>query len=137
MRARRCLTPAREASTFLPPPVAGSGAAPCGPRRRDGRPQQRVQSMRLGAVAGLATAAIAAACMTADRGSVAPSAPNFAHDPDLTGMPDLIVDSKMLATSWVVYDQIIKETGCTLEDRKSTRLNSSHSQISYAVFCLK
>src|SRR2546430_10158311 len=25
--------------------------------------------------------------------------------------------------------------GC--EDRKSTRLNSSHSQISYAVFCLK
>src|SRR5688572_32683953 len=25
----------------------------------------------------------------------------------------------------------------TEEDRKSTRLNSSHSQISYAVFCLK
>src|SRR5256886_3245234 len=25
----------------------------------------------------------------------------------------------------------------TNEDRKSTRLNSSHSQISYAVFCLK
>src|SRR5688572_33279418 len=25
----------------------------------------------------------------------------------------------------------------TLRDRKSTRLNSSHSQISYAVFCLK
>src|SRR2546430_5521978 len=24
-----------------------------------------------------------------------------------------------------------------IEDRKSTRLNSSHSQISYAVFCLK
>src|SRR2546430_5982546 len=24
-----------------------------------------------------------------------------------------------------------------LQDRKSTRLNSSHSQISYAVFCLK
>src|SRR5688572_26571882 len=29
-------------------------------------------------------------------------------------------------------------TGLTIaEDRKSTRLNSSHSQISYAVFCLK
>src|SRR5205085_10099374 len=27
--------------------------------------------------------------------------------------------------------------GCRLGDRKSTRLNSSHSQISYAVFCLK
>src|SRR2546427_5916361 len=25
----------------------------------------------------------------------------------------------------------------SLQDRKSTRLNSSHSQISYAVFCLK
>src|SRR5205085_5854877 len=30
------------------------------------------------------------------------------------------------------------ETACaTGRDRKSTRLNSSHSQISYAVFCLK
>src|SRR5690348_17501808 len=27
--------------------------------------------------------------------------------------------------------------GGTLEDRKSTRLNSSHPSISYAVFCLK
>src|SRR2546430_4249674 len=27
--------------------------------------------------------------------------------------------------------------GARPEDRKSTRLNSSHSQISYAVFCLK
>src|SRR2546430_10798249 len=26
---------------------------------------------------------------------------------------------------------------CWASDRKSTRLNSSHSQISYAVFCLK
>src|SRR2546427_8781396 len=28
-------------------------------------------------------------------------------------------------------------TGARRRDRKSTRLNSSHSQISYAVFCLK
>src|SRR2546430_11950391 len=28
-------------------------------------------------------------------------------------------------------------SGCQRQDRKSTRLNSSHSQISYAVFCLK
>src|SRR2546430_13555493 len=28
-------------------------------------------------------------------------------------------------------------TGAPEPDRKSTRLNSSHSQISYAVFCLK
>src|SRR2546430_5850543 len=37
--------------------------------------------------------------------------------------------------------EAIRETGVALKgpitDRKSTRLNSSHSQISYAVFCLK
>src|SRR5688572_32237948 len=31
----------------------------------------------------------------------------------------------------------IIDIGCGTGDRKSTRLNSSHSQISYAVFCLK
>src|SRR2546430_9011597 len=30
-----------------------------------------------------------------------------------------------------------KKSRDRLQDRKSTRLNSSHSQISYAVFCLK
>src|SRR2546430_9067562 len=30
-----------------------------------------------------------------------------------------------------------RSAGAALGDRKSTRLNSSHSQISYAVFCLK
>src|SRR5688572_32167660 len=34
--------------------------------------------------------------------------------------------------SWGVY--VMDDRG---RDRKSTRLNSSHSQISYAVFCLK
>src|SRR2546430_10461006 len=35
-------------------------------------------------------------------------------------------------------DQLNKEKQASQEeDRKSTRLNSSHSQISYAVFCLK
>src|SRR5262245_64530391 len=29
------------------------------------------------------------------------------------------------------------ESGCHAQDRKSTRLNSSHLGISYAVFCLK
>src|SRR3989475_8830960 len=31
----------------------------------------------------------------------------------------------------------IRQPSIAAEDRKSTRLNSSHSQISYAVFCLK
>src|SRR5688572_31665591 len=39
----------------------------------------------------------------------------------------------------VVAYEADKPVGCGAirEDRKSTRLNSSHSQISYAVFCLK
>src|SRR2546430_11088319 len=37
-----------------------------------------------------------------------------------------------------VYDiERALDAGDRLLDRKSTRLNSSHSQISYAVFCLK
>src|SRR2546422_6743148 len=36
---------------------------------------------------------------------------------------------------------LVKQSGCALRardiDRKSTRLNSSHGYISYAVFCLK
>src|SRR2546427_9524525 len=43
-------------------------------------------------------------------------------------------------TSAVTVDKNVdasNECGPQSEDRKSTRLNSSHSQISYAVFCLK
>src|SRR5688572_32008183 len=40
---------------------------------------------------------------------------------------------KKLAVAAVVMLSI----SCASTDRKSTRLNSSHSQISYAVFCLK
>src|SRR6266478_9636282 len=35
---------------------------------------------------------------------------------------------------WIAIDNAVQRA---LQDRKSTRLNSSHSQISYAVFCLK
>src|SRR2546428_5599083 len=34
-------------------------------------------------------------------------------------------------------DTLCYALGGLIEDRKSTRLNSSHDQISYAVFCLK
>src|SRR2546430_11578673 len=36
-----------------------------------------------------------------------------------------------------VHEPASKPLACREQDRKSTRLNSSHSQISYAVFCLK
>src|SRR5687768_5270016 len=36
-----------------------------------------------------------------------------------------------------VMDEYDGEMPCDEEDRKSTRLNSSHGYISYAVFCLK
>src|SRR5947209_10949360 len=36
-----------------------------------------------------------------------------------------------------IFDSIRKHVRKRTEDRKSTRLNSSHANISYAVFCLK
>src|SRR5688572_19172290 len=41
----------------------------------------------------------------------------------------------LVATVMFLYAQVVTFTSRL--DRKSTRLNSSHSQISYAVFCLK
>src|SRR2546427_2658915 len=55
----------------------------------------------------------------------------------------LISDGWSLATAlsllvWYIYAPMCISTLATIKrDRKSTRLNSSHSQISYAVFCLK
>src|SRR3712207_6971171 len=33
--------------------------------------------------------------------------------------------------------KLVRNIGWAVQDRKSTRLNSSHANISYAVFCLK
>src|SRR5688572_30951358 len=39
---------------------------------------------------------------------------------------------------WTAPETLLGHSAFTaISDRKSTRLNSSHSQISYAVFCLK
>src|SRR2546427_8317175 len=60
------------------------------------------------------------------------------------GESDVVFDQKLLG--WLAEGEheplrsltpaLSNSTGVS-EDRKSTRLNSSHSQISYAVFCLK
>src|SRR5690554_7164912 len=39
--------------------------------------------------------------------------------------------------SWNTIPIFLRNKGISLLDRKSTRLNSSHVRISYAVFCLK
>src|SRR5256886_13036934 len=50
---------------------------------------------------------------------------------------------RFLAMRFAAKEAIVKAMGTGFDDgllggdRKSTRLNSSHSQISYAVFCLK
>src|SRR5690625_5798898 len=43
----------------------------------------------------------------------------------------------MAAMSQKTWDGLTEEQQKIIEDRKSTRLNSSHVAISYAVFCLK
>src|SRR2546427_8760226 len=54
------------------------------------------------------------------------SAPRFGVDQDLGDARQNLLDGIE-----------IKTLARHSQDRKSTRLNSSHSQISYAVFCLK
>src|SRR2546422_5898031 len=50
----------------------------------------------------------------------------------------LLVTADSSSISTAVAESATAETlGATLADRKSTRLNSSHGYISYAVFCLK
>src|SRR3989338_9799590 len=43
----------------------------------------------------------------------------------------------ILRVATLLPDSFQKAWSSTAQDRKSTRLNSSHSSISYAVFCLK
>src|SRR5438309_10840794 len=51
-------------------------------------------------------------------------------------LPIFVVDDVVPAVHHVSGHRIFAAEG-VLGDRKSTRLNSSHSSISYAVFCLK
>src|SRR5690606_42008708 len=56
------------------------------------------------------------------------------HAVGLADAPDLLEGRKLL----VVFENAEHEgRNDGVEDRKSTRLNSSHVKISYAVFCLK
>src|SRR2546427_3387698 len=56
------------------------------------------------------------------------------HKPSLVEMSVRLSNLKGVDGVTCTLDEVDQETE---RDRKSTRLNSSHSQISYAVFCLK
>src|SRR2546430_3763279 len=55
---------------------------------------------------------------------------------EMASVTSMIADG-MTKDSLKIGDQILVVAFPSKKDRKSTRLNSSHSQISYAVFCLK
>src|SRR2546429_5591273 len=62
------------------------------------------------------------------------------YRPQTTGTPTLSARvAEMLGVSRASAGEMLKrlERDGLVEDRKSTRLNSSHGYISYAVFCLK
>src|SRR2546430_9900661 len=46
-------------------------------------------------------------------------------------------DGAVILYGWHTVKAALENPARRIRDRKSTRLNSSHSQISYAVFCLK
>src|SRR5256886_7702887 len=58
------------------------------------------------------------------------------RDPRFLGETFCAMAAEILAGHGITA-LVIAEAAPTPTDRKSTRLNSSHSQISYAVFCLK
>src|SRR3712207_7262769 len=57
-----------------------------------------------------------------------------AADPTFTPVP---LERTRVSVVGARLRPAMKQTDRMFEDRKSTRLNSSHANISYAVFCLK
>src|SRR3712207_7133043 len=55
---------------------------------------------------------------------------------DVVSVPD-VFDYKCGAREFKHNKAVVVRSGNEYGDRKSTRLNSSHANISYAVFCLK
>src|SRR3982750_2621651 len=96
--------------------LAHAPATPNGGRGATGvdAPRTSESPMRLVPFVLLAVA-VAVACSAGDRSAVSETQ-QAAHVPDLVGTADLIVDAKVLATSWVVYAQELKESFCSLEE---------------------
>src|SRR2546427_3270814 len=72
----------------------------------------------------------------ASRGTVEPDTLEALRRLAATGRKLILVTGRRVDDLVRVFPED-PSPGSACEDRKSTRLNSSHSQISYAVFCLK
>src|SRR2546430_5792057 len=89
----------------------------------------------------VATAWVLSSGATRDNAATAPVAPPVVRDsavravsPQLPPLPPPVLPERRES----VVRPVPRPRGpAPAADRKSTRLNSSHSQISYAVFCLK
>src|SRR2546430_3864475 len=76
-------------------------------------------------------------CSGVGRAAIAGGFARVAHDPNAPASKSLRFTSDRIARANRSSSPCEKTTDDERRDRKSTRLNSSHSQISYAVFCLK
>src|SRR2546430_11175884 len=63
--------------------------------------------------------------------------PDSSFVPKWMSEEDLIREARGDGANQRNDESLYEAEPAALQDRKSTRLNSSHSQISYAVFCLK
>src|SRR3712207_8036732 len=62
------------------------------------------------------------------------------YRPEIAVLTNISLDHKEMAELRQLFAGFLnaaRKAVLNLEDRKSTRLNSSHANISYAVFCLK
>src|SRR3712207_8589670 len=73
------------------------------------------------------------------RSTLFPYTTLFRSDPErgLAGVPELLRPGQQVGLRVEVQRAEVVHPLPRAEDRKSTRLNSSHANISYAVFCLK
>src|SRR2546430_10003831 len=84
-------------------------------------------------VLGLLTAATVVAAPQASQ-TAAPRDPELIDAQAYQKLLEQNRGKPLLVNFWATYCEPCRDE---YPDRKSTRLNSSHSQISYAVFCLK
>src|SRR5262245_34686964 len=92
---------------FRPPCRAAPRTIDSRPRSRAGRPAMRILHFFTAAAV-----AVVAGCGADAIGNSNRTRPSLAHDPDLTGLPDITVDAAKLATSWVIYDETFEPTAC-------------------------